>query len=285
MLRGRHYEKTEVVGKTEGGKDTDETDRTGGNSAGGVSRRPAFKRGREELTLPRQHKTDVKGGKTVFRDYAEWLTLAITLALVIRAFVVQAFRIPSGSMEDTLLMGDFLLANKFIYGAKIPLIDYRLPQWRDPRPGDIIIFQYPPDPSRDFIKRCIAVAGQKVEIRDKIIYVDGKEVPLPPKAKFVDPHILPREISPRDNFGPITVPPGMLFMVGDNRDNSLDGRFWGFVPLENVKGQAMILYLSWEWDPNGPTYTGTFSLPWLIIDSALHLPWRVRWTRFGMIIR
>jgi signal peptidase I len=234
--------------------------------------------------LPRR-RTDTKETKSVFREYAEWLTLALTLALVIRTLVVQAFRIPSSSMEDTLLMGDFLLANKFIYGAKVPLINYRLPKWRDPRPGDIIIFQYPPDPSRDFIKRCIAVGGQKVEIRDKVIYVDDKEVPLPPKVKFGDPHVLSREISPRDNLGPITVPPGKLFVVGDNRDNSLDSRFWGFVPFENVKGEAMILYLSWEWDPNGPTYDGILSLPWLIIDSAIHLPWRVRWTRIGMIIR
>lgn len=226
-----------------------------------------------------------RGGGSVFREYAEWLTMAITIALVIRTLVIQAFRIPSGSMEDTLLIGDFLLANKFIYGAKLPFTNYRLPRWRDPRPGDIIIFEYPVDRSRDFIKRCVAVSGQKVEVKDKTLFVDDKEVPLPPKGKLGDPRVLPREVIPRDNFGPVVVPPGQFFMMGDNRDNSQDSRWWGFLPYDNIKGKAMVLYLSWEWDPNGPGYNGILSVPWLVIDSAIHLPWRIRWSRIGMIIR
>jgi len=206
--------------------------------------------------------------KSKLRQHAESLAFTILLALLLRSFVVQAFRIPSGSMEDTLLVGDFLLAEKLSYGPLIPFTGVRLPGLREPRPGDIIIFKFPGNPHKDFIKRVIAVGGQVVEIRNKRVYVDGKEVPPPPKAKFLDPNILPREVSTRDNFGPVRVPKGYLFVMGDNRDNSLDSRYWGFVPLEEVKAKALIIYFSWNnhcpiWD-------------------VAH---KIRWWRIGRIIR
>jgi len=192
--------------------------------------------------------------KTTLREYTEALVLAIILTIVIRGLVIQAFRIPTGSMEDTLLVGDFLFVNKMVYGSEIDigysgnrLFYYRFPSIREPRVGDIIVFRYPDDPTRDFIKRCVAVGGQTVEIRDKVLYVDGhpRDEPF---AVHKDPRTLPRETSPRDNFGPFVVPQDHLFMMGDNRDNSQDSRFWGALPVNLVKGKAMFLY--WSWDPD-----------------------------------
>lgn len=192
--------------------------------------------------------------KTTLREYTEALVLAIILTVVIRGLVIQAFRIPTGSMEDTLLVGDFLFVNKMVYGSEIDLgfsgnrlFYYRFPAIRQPRVGDVIVFRYPDDPSRDFIKRCVAVGGQTVEIRDKVLYVDGhpRDEPF---AVHKDPRTLPRELGPRDNFGPFVVPQDHLFMMGDNRDNSQDSRFWGALPVNLVKGKAMFLY--WSWDPD-----------------------------------
>lgn len=206
--------------------------------------------------------------KSAVREYAEAIVVAVALALVIRQFVVQAFRIPSGSMEDTLLVGDFLMANKFVYGPKIPFTDIRLPGIRKPKAGDVIIFKYPRDPRKDFIKRVIATEGQRVEIKDKVVYVDGEPLPFPPKSKFTDRRILPREMSRRDNYGPIIVPKDALFVMGDNRDNSQDSRYWGFVPMRNVKGKAMILY--WSWNKEVPLW------------DFFH---KIRWGRLAHLIR
>ena len=196
--------------------------------------------------------------KSTMREYLEAIVLAVILTIVIRGLVIQAFRIPTGSMEDTLLVGDFLFVNKMIYGSEIDIgfggqrfFYYRFPAIREPRPGDIIVFRYPEDPSRDFIKRCVAVAGQQVEIRDKVLYVDGKARDEP-YAVHKDPRVLPREKRQRDNFGPIVVPRGALFMMGDNRDNSDDSRFWGPLPRDLVKGKAMFLYWSWDADRRLP---------------------------------
>jgi signal peptidase I len=190
--------------------------------------------------------------KSTLREYVEALLLAVVLTIVIRGLVIQAFRIPTGSMEDTLLVGDFLFVNKMVYGSEIDIgfggnrfLYYRFPAIRDPRPGDIIVFRYPDDPARDFIKRCVAVGGQTVEIRDKVLYVDGR-AREEPYAVHKDPRVLSREMNRRDNFGPYVVPQGHLFMMGDNRDNSHDSRFWGALPRHLVKGQSMFLYWSWD---------------------------------------
>jgi signal peptidase I len=202
--------------------------------------------------------------KSTFREYVEALLLAIVLTVVIRGLVVQAFRIPTGSMEDTLLAGDFLFVNKMVYGSEIDIgfggnriLYYRFPAIREPRPGDIIVFRYPDDPARDFIKRCVAVGGQVVELRDKVLYVDGRPREEP-YAVHKDPQILPRERSRRDNFGPFVVPQGHLFMMGDNRDNSHDSRFWGALPRNLVKGKAMFLYWSWDADRRLPRLNRLF---------------------------
>lgn len=189
--------------------------------------------------------------KSAVREYVEAIVLAVILTVVIRGLVIQAFRIPTGSMEDTLQVGDFLFVNKMIYGSEIDIgwqgqrfVYFRFPAIREPKPGDIIVFRFPEDPARDFIKRCVAVGGQQVEIRDKVLFVDGKARDEP-YVSHKDPRVLTRETA-RDNFGPYVVPQGHLFMMGDNRDNSHDSRFWGALPRSLVKGQAMILYWSWD---------------------------------------
>jgi signal peptidase I len=198
---------------------------------------------------------------------AEWIkTAAIALAIVItfRGVVAQAYQIPSGSMERTLLVGDFLYINKMLYGSEIDLgfgghrfFYYRFPAFRHPKPGDVIVFRYPPNPRQDFIKRCVAVAGQTIEIKNKVLYVDGAKR-VEPFTHHDDPRVLPRELSARDNFGPYVVPAGTVFMMGDNRDNSLDSRFWGPLPMSNIKGKAMFLYWSWDGDHLRPRLNRIF---------------------------
>jgi signal peptidase I len=186
-------------------------------------------------------------GKSAVKDYAEILIISVLLALFIRSFVVQAFQIPSGSMEDTLLVGDFLLANKFLYGAQVPFTSLRLPAIRDPRRGDIIVFRAPHQ-DKDFIKRCVAVGGDTVELRDNKLLVNGEGV----EEAYV---VLKGRTPAVANFGPLTVPQGYLFMLGDNRNNSQDSRFWGPLDEKLIKGKAMVLYLSWDKDRSRPRFS------------------------------
>jgi signal peptidase I len=184
-----------------------------------------------------------KKPKSTFMEYVEAILWALVLTLFLRAFVIQAFRIPSESMVPTLLVGDFLFVNKFEYGPKIPFTHIRLPGLRAPKRGDVIVFQWPQNPSKDFIKRCIATGGETIEVRHKQVAVNGTAL-AEPYAVHGDPTIHPAGYDPRDFFGPITVPPGQLFMMGDNRDNSNDSRFWGPVAMDLVKGHAMFIYYS-----------------------------------------
>jgi signal peptidase I len=192
-----------------------------------------------------------KKGK--LRETLESIIVALFFALLIRTFVVQAFKIPSGSMEPTLLVGDYLLVNKFIYGYKFPFINKRVFAFKKPERGDVVVFKYPVDPDKDFIKRVIAIEGDKVEIKDKKLYINDKLVETP-QAVYRDPIIIPKEVAPRDNYGPIKVPKDSLFVMGDNRDSSLDSRFWGFVPMNNLKGKALIIYWSYDSNNNEPFY-------------------------------
>ncbi len=198
-----------------------------------------------------------KRRKSVLQEYVEAALWALAITLFLRAFVIQAFRIPSQSMEDTLLIGDYLFVNKFQYGPKIPFTHARLPGLGKPRPNDVIVFQYPQDPSKDYIKRCVAVGGQTVEIRDKRVYVDGKPR-IEPYAIHKESRVLPGGFEHRDNIPPFTVPPGRLFMMGDNRDNSYDSRYWGPVDLDLVKGRAMFIYWSWDAQRHWPRWNRIF---------------------------
>lgn len=204
----------------------------------------------------------IKKKKSSLRENIEAILVAVVLALFIRTFVVQAFKIPSGSMKNTLLIGDHILVNKFIYGIKLPFIGTTLVPIKDPQPEDIVVFEYPDDPSKDFIKRVIGVAGDRIEIRDKKVYVNDKLLDQD-FAIFTDD----RSIQSRDYFGPVTVPENSLFVMGDNRDNSHDSRFWGFVKRKAVKGKAFIIYWSW----NGENQ-----------NSILEY---VRWSRMGQLLK
>jgi signal peptidase I len=186
--------------------------------------------------------------KSIFREYAEAAVIAVLLALFIRAFVVQAFKIPSASMEPTLMVGDHILVNKFIYGIKIPFLQKTFIPISDPERGDVIVFIYPVDESKDFIKRIIGLPGDMIKIVDHKVFING-ELYEDKHARYSakgNPTALPAGEQPSNN---ITVPEGKLFVMGDNRDHSYDSRFWGFVPMESVKGKAFIIYWSWpNWD-------------------------------------
>lgn len=182
--------------------------------------------------------------KSVFREYAEAAIIAVLLALFIRTFLVQAFKIPSGSMEPTLLVGDHILVNKFLYGVKIPFLNKTLIPISDPQRDDVIVFIYPVDTSKDFIKRVIGLPGDTIEISQKQITING--------IPYEDKHGVYRNAQgggppavPLSTMSPISVPEDHLFVMGDNRDHSYDSRFWGFVPLDAVKGKAFIIYWSW----------------------------------------
>lgn len=197
------------------------------------------------LRLKNQPSSSTKNRqKSIIREYTEALLVALLLAFFIRSFIVQAFKIPSGSMLPTLQIGDHILVNKFLYGLRLPYpLESTLIEWKQPRRGDVIVFVYPKDPSKDFIKRVIGEPGDTVEIRHKQVFINGEKIE-DPHASFADEN---REIpGPRDNYGPVTVPPHQLFVMGDNRDRSHDGRFWGFVDLDDVKGKAFLIYWSWD---------------------------------------
>lgn len=197
--------------------------------------------------------------KSKIQEYVEAIIIAILIALFLRTFVIQAFKIPSRSMVPTLLVGDHLLVNKFIYGVKIPFLRKTLIPVTDPERGDIIVFIYPKDRSKDFIKRVIGVGGDTIEIKNKKIFLNGKEY-IDAYGIYSDNVIYPGSIQPRDNFGPVTVPQGELFVMGDNRDESADSRYWGFVDLQDVEGKALIIYWSWNREETNVRWGRLFNL-------------------------
>jgi signal peptidase I len=202
--------------------------------------------------------------KKFYKDYLEPIILAVLIALFIRTFIIQAFKIPSGSMEPTLLVGDYLLVNKFIYGIKIPFTETKVFRFVNPRRGDIIVFPYPRDPSKDFIKRVIGTGGEKVEIIQSEIYINDRPI-SDPWGHFEK--IGPAEYFQRiENFGPIVVPEDSLFVMGDNRNNSEDSRFWGFLRVNTVVGKAFILYFSWN--PNAENLWN--AIRWARIGGLIH---------------
>jgi signal peptidase I len=198
-------------------------------------------------TQPRVAASAVKPRKkSLIREYGEAIFIAVLLALVIRQFAVQAFTIPSGSMMDTLLIGDYILVNKFLYGAEIPFTDIHLPGLRAPEHGDVIVFKYPNDETRDFIKRIIAVGGDTVQVRDNRVWLNGHQTDEP----YVREGSFHAQLSTHCGYlyacEPLRVPAGSYFVMGDNRDNSQDSRYWGFVKLEKIRGKAFLIYWSWD---------------------------------------
>lgn len=277
----------------------------------------------------KKNKTSSKGNsqKTQSREWFEALVMAVLVATILRMFVVESYRIPTGSMEKTLLAGDFLFVNKFVYGARVPFTDIRMPKVHDVGRGDIIVFKFPRDRSLNYIKRCVALPGDTLQISNQRLVVNGKALQFPPHAQFIGtkmpPGVPDYQIFPymssfnKDNYGPIRIPrkgdvveldarslplyrdlisdeghtvsmvgsevfvDGMpadrytvgknyFFTMGDNRDNSLDSRFWGFMPETDLVGQAMMVY--WSWDPDMPLFD--------LGDKIAS----IRWQRIGMVI-
>jgi signal peptidase I len=197
------------------------------------------------------------GTRSTLREYIEAALWALVVTLFLRAFVIQAYRIPSESMMNTLLVGDYLFVNKFEYGPKLPFTHFRFPGLRQPRRGDVIVFQFPRDPSVDFVKRCVSTGGETVEIHDKQLWIDGRALDEP-YVIHTDPAVRPGGFEYRDNFGPFSVPAGKMFMMGDNRDNSEDSRYWGPLEMDLVKGHAMFLYWSWDLEHHAPRWSRIF---------------------------
>ncbi|MFV0438419.1 MAG: signal peptidase I [Desulfopila sp.] len=207
--------------------------------------------------------------KSLVREYIEAIVIAILLALFIRTFIVQAFKIPSGSMLPTLKIGDYLLVSKFSYGIRVPFTGQLLVPLGSPERGDVVVFRFPRDRSVDYIKRVVGLPGDTVTIKDKQVLINGEAV-ADPHAHFSSAEIVDAEVGPRDNFGPVTVPKGAIFVMGDNRDNSFDSRFWGFVDERDILGKAFILY--WSWDTERPLLSADRfeSVRWQRIGRLIH---------------
>ena len=204
------------------------------------------------------------GKKKFIKEYIEPIVIAVLIALFIRTFIIQAFKIPSSSMEPTLQVGDYILVSKFIYGIKIPFTNAKLFEFSKPKRGDIIVFIYPKDRSKDFIKRVIGTEGEKVEIIRNKIYINDRLM-KDSWGHYDEKSEWSKYFQSKERYGPETVPKDSIFVLGDNRDNSQDSRFWGFVNINEVKGKAFIIYFSLDWD-------------------AQNLLNKIRWTRLGKLI-
>ena len=204
------------------------------------------------------------GKRKFIKEYLEPIVIAVFIALFIRTFIVQAFKIPSSSMEPTLLVGDYLLVNKFIYGIKIPFTELKLYPFKNPKRGDIVVFIYPKDRSKDFIKRVIGTEGEKVEIIRNKIYINDHLID-DPWGHYSEKNDWLKQLQLMERFGPVVVPKESLFVLGDNRDNSQDSRFWGFVNVNAVKGKALVIYFSWD-------------------GNAENLLDKIRWKRIAKLI-
>ena len=226
-----------------------------------------------------------------WREYLEALLVAVLFATFARTYVVQAFKIPTGSMEENLLVGDHILVNKLIFGFHASDLERRLLPLRNVRRGDVVVFRFPVDPTRDFIKRCIGLPGDELEIRDKQVYVNGEALAESAYVHHVDPRTYPSSVflsddyRYRDNYGPITVPEGRLFCMGDNRDDSHDSRFWGTVPIAFVKGRAFLIYWSFDSAQESTTWPGYIGRVRQLAEVILRFPVSTRWNRSLNLIR
>jgi signal peptidase I len=223
--------------------------------------------------------------KSTLREYFEAIVTAVILALFVRTWVVQAFKIPTGSMENNLLIGDHLLVNKFIFGPDgsgsvfLPIADISR--------RDIVVFKYPEDPERDFIKRVIGLPGETLEVREKKVYINGQPIDEP-YVHYLEPvggHGEVTSFDVRDRYGPVTVPDGHYFVMGDNRDNSQDGRYWGFLPRHYIKGKALLIYWSYDAGPEVSAGGGAVESFSRVVSVVTHFFTRTRWERMFRQIR
>jgi signal peptidase I len=219
--------------------------------------------------------------KSTVREYAESIVIAVILALFVRTWVVQAFKIPTGSMENNLLIGDHLLVNKFVFGPTASSVDRALLPIRNIRRGDVVVFKYPDEPERDFIKRVIGLPGETVELKAKKVYIDGEPLDEP-YVHFLLPASEAQEITSfdvRERYGPVKVPDSQYFVMGDNRDNSQDSRYWGFLPAHYVKGRALMIYWSYESGREDYLDEGVGATAKRLLSVVTHFFTKTRWER------
>jgi signal peptidase I len=222
--------------------------------------------------------------KSTVREYFESIVIAVILALFIRTFVVQAFKIPTGSMENNLLIGDHLLVNKLVFGPTVSRLERALMPVGRIKRGDVIVFKYPEEPERDFIKRVIGLPGETLEVREKKVYINGRLLDEP-YVHFLEPAATSSEQSEvtsfdvRERYGPVTVPADQYFMMGDNRDNSQDSRYWGFLSRDLVKGKALVIYWSYESGREDYQDNGAAAEVRGLASVFVHFFTRTRWDR------
>ena len=219
--------------------------------------------------------------KSTIREYFESIVIAVILALFVRTWVVQAFKIPTGSMENNLLIGDHLLVNKFVFGPTTGAFERAIFPVRDPRRGDVVVFKYPDEPDRDFIKRVIGLPGETLELRSKKVYINGKPLDEP-YVHFLESARDAQEITSfdvRERYGPVRVPEGHYFVMGDNRDNSQDSRYWGFLPRSYIKGRALMIYWSYESGREDYLDEGVGASARRLFSVVTHFVTKTRWER------
>jgi signal peptidase I len=227
--------------------------------------------------------------KSTVREYFESIVIAVILALFIRTFVVQAFKIPTGSMENNLLIGDHLLVNKFIFAPALGSFERAMLPEREIRRGDVIVFKYPNDRERDFIKRVIGLPGETLEVRNKRVYINGKAL-YEPYVHYLEPPRSPSAYAEvtsydlRERYGPITIPARKYFMMGDNRDNSEDSRYWGLLSKDDVKGQAVLIYWSYRSTTEDYEQTGIGATAKDLFTVATQFFTRTRWNRMFRVV-
>ncbi len=226
--------------------------------------------------------------KSTLREYFESIVIAVILALFIRTWVVQAFKIPTGSMENNLLIGDHLLVNKFVFAPTSSAVERAALPLHPIRRGDIVVFKYPEEPERDFIKRVIGLPGETIEVRQKQVYIDGKPLEEP-YVHYLQPADPERSeftsLDVRERYGPVTIPSDHYFVMGDNRDNSQDSRYWGFLPARYIKGRALMVYWSYEAGRADYEENGVAAAVKSLVSVVTHFFTRTRWDRMFHQIR
>ena len=228
--------------------------------------------------------------KSTVREYFESIVIAVVLALFIRTFVVQAFKIPTGSMENNLLIGDHLLVNKFVFGPSASGLERALLPMGTIRRGDVVVFKYPEEPERDYIKRVVGLPGETIELKAKKIHINGTPLDEPyvhflePPGMGVNAHEITL-VDVRERYGPVTVPPNQYFVMGDNRDNSQDSRYWGFLPRDYVKGKALVIYWSYEAERGDYDEKGAGATVRGLASTFVHFFTLTRWDRMLHQIR
>ena len=224
--------------------------------------------------------------KSTVREYFESIVIAVILALFVRTWVVQAFKIPTGSMENNLLIGDHLLVNKFVFAPNATGLERTVMPERGIKRGDVIVFKYPDEPDRDFIKRVIGLPGETLELRSKKVYINGQPLDEP-YVHFLEPASEAQEITSfdvRENFRPVQVPEGYYFVMGDNRDNSQDSRYWGFLPRHYIKGRALMIYWSYESGREDYLDEGVGATAKRLVSVVTHFFTKTRWERLFHLI-